>query len=158
MDAATRQSLIERYAEGPEVLAAALAGATAEELDARPADGGWTAREVVHHCADSEMTSAIRLRRLIAEDDPVISGYDPDVFADRLFYGSRPIESSLDAVLSARRTSEEILRRLDDEQWMRAGSHSESGPYSVEMWLEIYAAHCHDHADQIRAAIAHSSG
>ena len=67
------------------------------ELDARPADGGWTPREVVHHVADSEMTSAIRLRRLIAEDDPLIVGYDGDEFARRLHYAERPIEPALAA-------------------------------------------------------------
>jgi len=33
-----------------------------------------------------------------------------------------------------------------------SGVHSESGSYSVDRWLEIYAGHCHDHADQIRTA------
>ena len=71
---------------------AVVEGLTEDELDARPADGGWTPREVVHHTADSEMTSAIRLRRLIAEDDPLIVAYDGDEFARRLHYADRPIE------------------------------------------------------------------
>ena len=97
MDAAKRSALVEQYVAGPEVIRAALAGITDVELDARPADGGWTAREVVHHTADSEMTSAIRLRRLIAEDDPLIVGYDGDEFARRLRYDDRPIEPALAA-------------------------------------------------------------
>jgi hypothetical protein len=81
MDLERRRALIERYREGPHVVEAALAGASDAALDARPADGGWTAREVAHHLPDSEMTGAIRLRRLIAEDQPVIQGYDQDLFA-----------------------------------------------------------------------------
>ena len=65
-------------------------GATDEELDAHPAPGKWSAREIVHHLADSEMTSAIRLRLLIATDSPAISGYDQEQFARRLYY-DRPI-------------------------------------------------------------------
>lgn len=76
---------------------AALAGATEAELDARPADGGWNAREVAHHIADSEITSAIRLRRLIAEEEPAILGYDGDEFARRLSYGSRPVAGAVAA-------------------------------------------------------------
>ncbi|HEX7221885.1 MAG TPA: DinB family protein, partial [Candidatus Limnocylindrales bacterium] len=72
MDAARRHALVEQYRAGYEKIAAALAGLDESALDRRPSDGGWTAREVVHHTADSEMTSAIRLRRLIAEDDPLI--------------------------------------------------------------------------------------
>ena len=102
--------------------------------------------------ADSEMTSAIRLRRLIAEDAPTILGYDQEEYAQRLFYAERPIEASVEAVDGARRTTAEILDRLDEEQWALGGTHTESGPYGVEAWLEIYADHAHDHADQIRRA------
>ena len=88
----------------------------------------WTAREVVHHMADSEMTSAIRLRRLIAEDAPTIHGYDQEEYAQRLFYAERPIEASVETVAASRQTTGDILDRLTDEQWARGGTHTESGP------------------------------
>ena len=152
-DQATRRALIARYRDGHRAVLEALRGITDAELDARPAPEAWTAREVVHHLADSEMTSAIRLRRLLAEDHPTIEGYDEPEFARRLYY-DRPIEASLEAVAAARRTTAEILDRLTDTEWSRRGTHTQSGPYGVEDWLEIYAAHAHDHADQIRLARA----
>src|ERR687898_1759087 len=97
MEQSTRAQLVERYKEGTRVFAEAIEGITDGELDARPAPDEWTAREVVHHMADSEMTSAIRLRRLIAEDAPTIQGYDQEDYAQRLFYSERPIESSVGA-------------------------------------------------------------
>ena len=154
MDEGERAGLIERYEQGPAELEAAIEEVGDAGLDVRPSDGGWTPREIVHHCADSEMTSAIRLRRLIAEDGPEIVGYDPDEFATRLFYSERPIASSIEAVRASRKTSAEILSRITGEQWSRTGTHSEGGDYGVELWLEIYSAHCHDHADQIRRAIS----
>jgi hypothetical protein len=147
-----RTALIAQYAQGHQAVLDALAGATESELNARPADG-WSAREVVHHLADSEMTSAIRLRRLLVEDKPVIAGYDEEAFAQRLFYADRPLEAALDALSAARRTSLELLERLSEADWQRGGTHSESGRYSVEDWLEIYAAHAHDHAAQITAGL-----
>ncbi len=66
MDKQTRKKLIDQYKDGYRVVAEAIAGAPDEELDTRPAPGKWTAREIVHHLADSEMTSAVRLRLLIA--------------------------------------------------------------------------------------------
>ena len=157
MDPAERVALVAAYVDGPAVIRASVEGVQDAELDARPADGGWTAREVVHHTADSEMTSAIRLRRLIAEDDPLIVGYDGDEFARRLHYDGRPIGPALDAIAAARSTTAQILAGLTDRDWARTGTHSESGPYGVERWLEIYATHCHDHADQIRAALAEAA-
>jgi DinB family protein len=156
MDLERRRALVQRYREGPAVVEAALAGATDAELDARPADGGWTARETAHHIADSELTSAIRLRRLIAEDEPAIIGYDGDEFARRLYYGDRPVESAIAAIRAARIATAEILDRLSEAEWARTGTHDELPSYGVAEWLEIYAAHCHDHADQIKRALAAS--
>jgi hypothetical protein len=107
----------------------------------------------VHHLADSEMTSAIRLRRLVVEDNPVIVGYDQEEFARRLYY-DRPVTASLDAFRAARESTAQILDRLGDAEWSRQGTHSESGPYGMGDWLRIYAEHAHKHADQIRRARA----
>src|ERR1700738_5302519 len=152
MSKPNREKLIRRYREGPSVLADAVSRLSERQLDHKPADGGFSAREVVHHTADSEMTSAIRLRRLVAEDNPQITGYDPDLFAARLHYASRPVQPSLDAIRAARESTASILEALSEEAWERAGTHSEMGEYSLDTWLEVYAAHCHDHADQARRA------
>jgi len=157
MDAAERAMLIDRYEDGFRVVAAALAGISDEELGAREAPREWSPREIVHHLADSEMTSAIRLRLLIAQDEPVILGYDQEAFVRRL-YPDRPIGPSLAAFEAAREATAPILRRLTDEEWQRTGSHSERGRYGVEEWLRVYAAHAHDHADQIRRARAMVAG
>jgi len=153
MDADKRKELVDRYKDGYRVIVEALAGATDAELDARPAPGKWTAREIVHHLADSEMTSAIRLRLLVAAPRPAIAGYDQDEFARRLFY-DRPIQASLEALQAARKTTAEIPERLTDADWSREGTHTEIGRYTTETWLEIYAEHAHQHARQITAARA----
>lgn len=145
-----RARLIGQYKDGPRVFRQALEGIIEKELDARPAASEWTAREVVHHLADSEMMAAIRLRLLIGEDEPTIFGYDEQMLAQRLFYRERSTEASLDVVSATRQSTAEILDHLSDEEWSRTGHHTESGSYGVETWLEIYAAHAHDHADQVQ--------
>ena len=155
MDATTRADLLRQYAAAADEVRLAVEHLDDAALDRRPADepGGWTARQIVHHLADSEMTSAIRLRRLLAEDEPEIAAYDENEFARRLHYDDRPIGPSLDALAAARSTSVQLLERLTEEDWARTGTHTESGTYGVEDWLRIYAAHGHDHADQIRRAV-----
>jgi hypothetical protein len=148
-----RTELLERYRSAVADLEDALAGVTDEELDRPQPDGEWTARQIAHHVADSEAMAYIRLRRLIADEHPRIEGYDEPVWAQRLHY-ERPIAPSLAVVAAVRAASLQLLEALSTDEWERTGTHSESGAYSVRRWLEIYAAHTHDHADQIRRARA----
>lgn len=149
MDQSERERLIAQYAAGFREVSDALAGITTSELDARLAPDDWTPREIVHHLADSEMEGAMRLRRLLAEERPTLVGYDQEAFARRLAY-DRPIAAALIALQGARETTAELLRRLTAEDWQREGEHTEYGRYTLDDWLRIYAAHAHEHAEQIR--------
>lgn len=146
-----RLKLIAAYKDGYRAIAEAVAGASDAELDARPAPGKWSSREIVHHLADSEMTAAVRLRKLLVETNPKIEGYDQDAFAARLTQ-NRPIAASLQAVRYARETSAELLDRMSEDDWKRTGTHSEHGVYGMEKWITIYATHAHKHAEQIKRA------
>jgi hypothetical protein len=148
-----RRRHIDAYRDGYRVVEAALAGATDQELDAIPAPGKWSAREIVHHLADSEMTAAIRLRRLVAEHAPNVGSYDEAEYARRLHY-NRPIANSLQAFRFARESTAELLDRMTPEEFSRTGVHPEHGPYGVDRWLEIYGKHAHNHAEQITRARA----
>jgi hypothetical protein len=150
MDAEEKETLIRQYRDGYRVVVEALDGVTEDELD-RSATGDWTPRQIAHHLADSEMMSAIRIRRLLAEPEPVIYGYDEKAFAERLT-GDRPIQPSLEAMRWARETCAQLLERMTDDDWRIVGTHTESGRYSTEEWLRIYASHAHDHAAQITRA------
>jgi hypothetical protein len=146
-----RTTLLDRYASGVADLQDALVGITEADLDRPQPRDEWTARQIVHHLADSESMAYIRLRRLIAEDEPIIHGYDEPEWARRLHY-ERAIEASVAVVRAVRSASLQLLATLTPAEWARTGTHSESGPYSVGRWLETYADHTHDHADQIRRA------
>lgn len=146
-----RAELIATYAAGPDVVADAVASLSPEDLDRRPTPSEWTAREVVHHLADSETRSTIRLRQLLAEDAPVIEAYDEELWARNLRY-DRPVERSLAVLRAVRASNVELLGTLSDDDFARTGTHTESGAYSVDTWLELYAAHGHDHAEQLLRA------
>lgn len=145
-----RDALIKQYASGYDEVVDALNNFPAESLGAHPIPGKWSAREIVHHLGDSETTSAVRIRRLLCEDEPLIHGYDQDQFAERLRYNERDIAPALEAFRSARATTMQLLPLMTEEDWQRAGTHTENGRYSAEDWLRIYADHAHNHAAQIR--------
>ena len=145
-----RRALVERYKDGYDEVVRNLEGMSDEEMTRHPLPGKWSAREIVQHLADSEMNSAIRLRKLLTEDDPQIQGYDEAGYAVSLRYNERPVEPALDALRGDRATTGQLLDRMTDADWARAGTHSESGRYTAEDWLRIYADHAHNHAAQIR--------
>src|SRR3954464_14498775 len=116
MEHEEREQLIAQYKDGYRVVAQALVKISREELDAKPAPGKWSAREIVHHLADSEMQSAFRLRQMLAADRPAIAAYDEKEFAKTLHY-DRPIASSLAAFKAARESTAELLDRLADGDW-----------------------------------------
>lgn len=146
------EELIERYRAGSASVVAALEGVTEDQLDVRPPTG-WSARMVVHHLADSEIRSCVRLRQLLTESEPLIQGYDEASYPDLLWY-DRPVEASLAAFRAVRVANLELLERLSDADLDRWGTHEESGRYTLRDWLTIYAEHAHEHADQIQRAVA----
>ncbi len=145
-----RQPLIDRYAQGPDEVVAALAGFPAGQLTAHPIPGKWSAAEIVHHLSDSEATAGIRIRRLVAEPNPVIYGYDQEEYARALRYNERDIAPSLENFRAVRESTTQLLRTMTDADWQRQGWHTEHGAYGAETWLGIYATHAHNHAAQIR--------
>ena len=151
MERKERDRLIALYRDGYRAVVDALHGADEEELDAKPGPNKWSPREIVHHLADSEMTAAIRLRLLLATERPTIHAYDQEAFSRALHY-NRPHEASLEAFRYARECTAQMLDRLTEDQWLREGTHTEVGPYSVEKWLRTYSEHAHSHARQIAEA------
>lgn len=149
MTSEERQKLIAQYKDGYNEVMRNLEGFPANSLTAHPIPGKWSAAEIVHHLADSETTSGLRLRRLLVEDHPLIQGYDQEAYAAKLNYNQRDIAPAMDAFRSARATTGQLLDLMSEEDWEREGTHSESGSYTAEDWLDIYAVHAHNHAGQI---------
>ena len=75
---------------------------------------------------------------------------EQDHFATRLRYNERDMAPALEAFRAARESTVPLLRMMTDEDWLRTGTHTESGLYTTENWLTIYASHAHNHAAQIR--------
>lgn len=91
----------------------------------------------MHHLADSEMASAIRIRYLIVEDERSVVGYDK--------------ERMLAPLADARASTQNCLEGFEESDCDRFGTYSEyPGKFTVVGWLEYEAEHAHDRGDQIR--------
>ncbi|HVE65564.1 MAG TPA: DinB family protein [Thermoanaerobaculia bacterium] len=149
-----RDERIRRYEQGPAKLKAALGRVPPQAVKWRPAEGKWSVHEVVCHCGDAETIAALRLRYLVAEENPVIVGYDQERWAATFDYHSAPLEPALAAVEAVRANTSALLRRLPEIAWSAVGTHTERGRYTTEDWLDMYAEHLEKHSGQIDRNLA----
>lgn len=152
-----RARLIEAYLEGPATLRRAVSGLDAEALRAHPVPGTWSILEVVCHLADSEQAYCHRMKRVIAEDNPLLPGYDETRFAASLAYHERDLEQELTMLDATRRQMARILRAVPESAWSRTGVHTERGLMTLEDLLQTEADHIPHHLtfiEQKRRALA----
>lgn len=142
--------LLERFRRGPELIASVLTGAAGPEVDFRPAPDKWSVRQIVAHVSDSELVGAARFRRIVAEDNPTITGYDQNSWAERLNYAKRKPSAALETFRHVRAENYELLKDLAEEVFSRTGNHTERGTVTLLDLLRIYAHHAEKHAQQIR--------
>jgi hypothetical protein len=151
--------LIERYEGGGEQLALSIRGLTREDLlCVPPADanvGRWSIQQVVIHCMDSDLVSADRLKRMIAEDNPTLVGYDENKFAANLFYEEQDAVAAADIVDRNRKLFAKVLRKLPASAWSRKGTHNERGEITVGGYLKAVVEHLEHHLKFIHAKRAH---
>src|SRR5439155_7743425 len=150
MTSAERVELIDRYKQGYAEVVAALTGIAPDELDWKPAKSEWSAREVIHHLADSEMIASVRLRGVLVAGDAQLWSYDPDELATRFTYAERPLEAAMALFQAVRTYTAELLDGMTEADWAKAGMPTPTGEYSTARWLQAYGDHAHEHAEQIR--------
>ena len=149
LSASERADLIRRYAEGPARLRAAWEKVPPEARQWRPGEGKWSAHEVVGHTADSETNAYVRIRFLASDPSPTIFGYDQERWAKKLDYHSGSPDLALKTVEAVRANTVPLLQRMPESVWAAVGTHTESGRYTGEDWLKVYAEHLEKHSRQI---------
>ena len=146
-----RAAWLDRLAAGAGKIAAAWRDLPAAARAWRPGPGAWSAHELLCHCADAEANGYARIRFLVAEADPVIRAFDENRWAQALDYHALPAETALAVVEALRAHTVALCRRLPDDAWERAGTHTETGRYTAEAWLRGNAEHLEAHAAQIES-------
>lgn len=143
-----RRRRIERMAELPSALRAAVHGLADTQLDTPYRDGGWTVRQVVHHVADSHINALVRFKLTLTEIDPPAKGYDENAWA-RLAHHRLPVEPSLALLEPLHLRLVTVLRAASAADWSRTCIHSEKGKLTLDDLLSTYAWHGDHHVAHI---------
>jgi uncharacterized damage-inducible protein DinB len=136
---------IDQYEQGGARLRNAVAGLKRDNLLARPADGSWSIQQIVIHLQDSELVFADRMKRVIAEENPPLIGYDQSRFVQALFCDDQSADDAVAIVELNRRNMARILRKLPDAAYSRIGTHNERGPLTLEQLVAGATQHLAHH-------------
>ncbi|MDQ3881032.1 MAG: DinB family protein, partial [Chloroflexota bacterium] len=141
--------IVKALTAGPTVLRGLCRGLDRDQARRRPAHDEWAVVEVVAHLADSDERALDRVRRMLAEDDPYLPGYDQAELARTGRYIDRNLGDELDRFERVRREHVTVLAGLDDAGWRRPGRHAEQGPMTVELYESHGAGEDADHFAQV---------
>src|ERR1044072_740570 len=142
---------IDDIAEAPAKLRAAVGGLTDAQLDTPYREGGWTARQVVHHVVDRHLNSCIRFRLALTEDEPPIKPYDEGEWAELVDAKTAPVDLSLAILDPLHQRWVTLLRSVVPEAFKRQFRHPELGTVTLEKNLGLYAWHGKHHTAHITA-------
>ncbi len=137
--------LIDRYSCGGAILAYAIAGLTPEQEAARPGPGAWSIAELAAHLLDADLVLADRMKRVIAEDDPVLQAFDEVAWVSRLDYQGTTAAEAVEILSVNRRWMTRILRGLSVADFRRAGQHTERGRVTLADLLATVTNHIDHH-------------
>ncbi len=140
----------------PAALAEKTADLSRQELARPEAPGKWSVAAVLQHLADSDLVWGYRLRMILSHERPLITGYDQDLWAERLHYGEADRALALEQFRVLRESTLRLLDRCSPSDLQRVMVHAERGEESLALSLRLYAGHDLLHLrqiDRIRAAI-----
>jgi hypothetical protein len=144
-----REEILKTLGATPVVLRALVAEVDDAQLRQRPAPGEWAIVEVVGHLADTKERALGRVRRMLAEDNPVLEPFDQEALAEERHYLDLDLNQELDRLEQLRRQHVAVLEALDAQGWERTGRHGQHGELSVELNETHVAAEEVDHLAQI---------
>lgn len=153
-DAAPLASVIDEIAALPEALRKAVTRLTMTQLDTPYREGGWTARQVVHHLADSHLNCYARFRLALTEEAPTIKPYSEKAWAELSDAKSGPVDMSLALLEGLHARWVVLMRAMTPEQFARTFVHPERGAMTLERTARLYAWHCRHHLAHIGVSAA----
>lgn len=136
---------VDRFEAGATVPAKAIAGLTTAELNSIPVPGTWSIQQIIVHLWESDLAAVHRMRRVIAEESPLLISYDESAAAASLFYEHEDLNRVCRLFEDQRRLMAGVLRRLPEAAFARVGIHNTRGKVSLADFVNLYIEHIRGH-------------
>ena len=133
----------------PAELDAALRLLPPDRLDTPYREGGWTARQVVHHVADSHINAYIRFRLALTEQAPPVKPYEESIWAELLDARTEDPVVSVGLLKALHHRLHVLLASLGPESFARTAHHPDHGLITVDWLLQMYAWHGRHHVGHL---------
>jgi DinB superfamily len=147
-----RAALIAQLRALPAQLEATVQGWTEEQLDYRPAPSEWSARQIVHHLADSHMNGFNRIKLALTEDVPTIKPYQQERFAELVDSTTLPLEVSFSILRGVHVRWALIWESMSEAQYARSLFDPKHNSHTTLIeQLAKYSNHGPNHINQINA-------
>ncbi len=118
--------------------------------------GGWTAAQVVHHCADSHMQAYARMKLAMTEDNPTIKAYYEDRWAQLPDANDTELKPSLQLLAGLHSRWVRLFNSLGETDWGKTFFHPESNrSYDMKSMAAQYAWHGEHHLAHLHLALNH---
>ena len=148
----TRAACISAIGRLPADMRAAVASLPAGKLDTPYRDGGWTARQVVHHVADSHMNAYVRFKLTLTEDTPPLKPYEEQIWAELVDGKTGDPAISLGILDGVHNRLHRLLETLGPGDFARRAHHPQHGQITLDWLLQLYAWHGNHHIGHLRLA------
>ena len=145
-----RLGAISAILQFPQALRAVATALSEAQLATPYREGGWTARQVIHHVADSHINAYVRTKWLLTEDRPTIKAYDEKAWAELPDAALAPIEVSLLLVEAVHRRWTVLLESVGDDAYARELLHPVNGPMTLDKLVQMYAWHGRHHIGHLQ--------
>jgi hypothetical protein len=142
---------VTRLAAIPERMARAVAGWSEDELRTTPAEGGWTAAEILAHVRASDDIMTPRMYMVLVRDRPPLPAYDDRKWAQVAGYARTGFRESLTPFALRRAEVVAVLRRARPDDWKRSGVHEEHGATSLLELVRKLVEHEEEHCAQLES-------
>jgi len=116
----------------------------------KPSPDRWSIHEIIVHLADSEASSYVCCRHLIAEPGMAVPEFDPEKWAGTLGYFHQSTREALEIIRRLRRMTYNLIATLPESIWVHTLQHPREGEISLEKWIERQERHVPAHIDQIK--------